>query len=301
VTLRRFLATLCVAAVVVMAIVVWFLPSDEDFRVENPFWNGARDLGSGDAVVPLDSLSELPDPPQGAVLILVPYVEFAAPELEAVGRFVTQGGTLVLADDYGYGNQVLEHLGMKERFSGQVLLDPFFNHRNERMPRVYNFEPGPVTTGVRSLALNHATCLVNVREEDVLGRSSSFSFLDADDSGTWDQGELTGPLPVISQHTLAGGRILLFSDPSIFINSMQTVEGNHKVVENLAGAAASRVFIDQSHLPRSDLDRTKVFLADLRTALVTPVGALALATLLLALTLRPLWYRKGEGIGETTE
>jgi len=297
VTLRRLLVSLAISLVVILAVMTWFMPLDDDFRVENTFWNGSSELDSHQLLTPLETLDDLPAVPEGATLILIPYIQLTPSELEDVSRFVAGGGILVLADDYGYGNQVLSHLGIETRFSGQALLDPLFSYKNEQLPRVFNLSPDLVTDGVDSLVLNHATCLIDIGAGDVLAMSSSFSFLDLNNDRKWDEDEPTGAMPVISSHILASGRVILVSDPSIFINSMGTLEDNYGIIENIAGISSSRLFLDQSHLPCSDLHHTKDLLADVRGVLTTPAGTLALVAVLLIIIMRPMWPRKGGGIG----
>ena len=296
-TLRRFLMLLAVVLVIVLIVIVWVFPSDEDFQTENPFWNGSSELKLHHSFIPLQSLAELPVEPCGTTLLLVPYIDFTTSELEEIGRFVAGGGTLVLADDYRFGNKVLEYLGVEARFAGQILLDPLFNYKNERLPRIFDLSTDSVTGGVSSLVFNHATCLMDVEDSEVLALSSSFSFLDLNDSEEWDSDEPTGPLPVISQHNLVNGRIILISDPSIFINGMDTLDDNYAIIESIAEIASSQLLIDQSHLPYSDLHQAKDMLASVRSALATPVGTLVLVIVLLVITLRPMWPRKGEEIG----
>jgi len=298
VTLRRFLVSLAIVLVIILAVVIWVIPSDEDFRVENTFWNGASRLSVSQAVTPLETLADLSEMTEGATLMLIPYMQLTPSELEDVTRFVSGGGTLVLADDYGYGNQVLSSLGIEARFSGQALLDPLFNYKNEQLPRVFHFSPGAVTDGVNSLVLNHATCLTDVGAGEILAMSSSFSFIDINNNRQWDEDEPAGAMPVISGHSLAGGRVILVSDPSIFINSMDSLDDNYSAIENIAGISSSQLYLDQSHLPHSDLHYTKNLLADVRSVLTTPVGTLALVAVLLILILRPIWPRKGGGIGD---
>jgi hypothetical protein len=298
VTLRKFLVSLAIVIIVILAVVIWVIPSDEDFRVENTFWNGSSRLGTSQAVTPLETLADLPEMTEGTTLILIPYLPLTSSELDDVTRFVSGGGTLVLADDYGYGNEVLSNLGIEARFSGQALLDPLFNYKNEQLPRIFNFSSDSVTSGVGSLVLNHATCLTDVEGSEVLAMSSSFSFLDVNDNRQWDEGEPTGAMPVISSHSLAGGRVILVSDPSIFINSMDTLDDDYSVIENIAGISSSGLYLDQSHLPHSDLHYTKNLLADIRSVLTTPVGTLALVAVLLIMIMRPMWPRKGGGIGD---
>lgn len=290
--LHKFLVILTIVLVIILTIVVWFFPSNEDFRIENPFWNGTRDISTSHLVSPLQSLADLPPSPGGATLILIPYLDFTPAELEQLSSFITKGGTLILADDYGYGNQVLEYLGLKARFSGQPLLDPLFNYKNKWLPRISHLASSSVTNNIESLVFNHATCLINVEADDVLARSSSFSFLDLNGNESWDKDEPTGPLPVISQHNLGSGQIILISDPSLFINSMETIEGNYTFIQNLTAITTSRLFFDQSHLPPSNLHQTKNLLASVRGYLITPLGALCLVILALTITLMPIWHRK---------
>lgn len=290
--LRRFVVILTIALVIILAIVVWLFPSNEDFRAENPFWNGTRDISSSFPASPLASLSDLPPSPQGSTLILIPYLDFTPDELGELKSFVTQGGTLVLADDYGYGNQILEYLGLKARFSGEILLDPLFNRKNKWFPRISHLTSSSVTSNITSLILNHATCLSDVESDDILAQSSSFSFLDLNGNQAWDEEEPTGPLPVISHHNLGSGKMILISDPSIFINSMETIESNYNFIQNLAAITTSELLIDQSHLPPSNLHQTKNLLAYTRDYLITPVGTLGLVILALTITLMPVWHRR---------
>lgn len=296
-TLRRLLVSVALVLVVALAIMIWFLPLDDDFRVENTFWNGSSELGEYQILTPLETLADLPVTTKGATLILIPYIQLTQSELNEVSRFVAGGGTLVLADDYGYGNQVLSYLGMEERFSGQALLDPLFNYKNEQLPQIFRISPDAVTDSVDSLVLNHATCLINIEADDVLAMSSPFSYLDLNDNREWDADESTGAMPVISSHVLKGGRVILVSDPSIFINGMDTLADNYNIIKNITGISPLNLFLDQSHLPYSDLHQTKDLLADVRRVLVTPAGTLALVAVLLIIIMRPMWPRKGGGIG----
>ena len=290
--LRRFLAILTIVLVIMLAIVAWLLPPNEDFQAENPFWNGAKSLSSSLPASPLESLSDLAMLPPGATLILIPYLEFAPPELEELDSFVSQGGTVVLADDYGFGNQVLEYLGLKARFAGELLIDPLYYYQKKWFPRVSHLIPSPITNNIRSLVLNHATCLTDVDRSEVLALSSAVSFLDLDGLWWYNEGEPIGPLPVISRHNLGNGKIILISDASIFINSMQGIEDNHTLLQNIAATSTSEIFFDQSHLPTSNLKRTKTLLASIRNSLITPAGKAGIVVIMLSVILIPIWHKK---------
>lgn len=290
--LRRFPVILTIVLVIILTIVVWFFPPDDDFRTENPFWNGTKEISASYPVSSLKSLSDLPTRPQGSALILIPYLQSTPAELEALNSFVIQGGTLILADDYGYGNQILEYLGLKARFAEQPLLDPLVNYKNKWFPQIPHIKSSPFTSDIENLVFNHATCLTNIEAANVLALSSSFSFLDLNGDQTWQEGEPTGSLPVISLHNLGSGQLILVADPSMFINSMETMTGNDNFMHNIATITASNLLIDQSHLPPSNLHQTKNLLAHLRGFLVTPLGTLGLVILALTITLMPLWHER---------
>ena len=94
--LRKFIIILIAMVILVIIFAAWFLPLDEDFRVENPYWNGSQELSAGYAAQPLESLADLPSPPQGTTLIIVPYLDFTPEELGQIRSFVTGGGRLIL-------------------------------------------------------------------------------------------------------------------------------------------------------------------------------------------------------------
>ena len=290
--LRRFITIITVSVVFILTIMVWLFPANEDYRIDNPSWNGFEDMKLIALGSPLGSLSDLPDLPYDSTLILIPYLDFTINELNEIKSFVIRGGTLVLADDYGHGNQVLEYLGLSVRFSGYSLIDPWVYYSNHWFPRITHIIPNYVTTDIENLLFNHATCLINVETSDVLALSSVFSFIDMNSNEYLDDGEPSGSQPVVSLHNLGSGRIVLISDPSIFINSMLNFEDNLAFVENIAAITPSELLIDQSHLPKSNLSQTKNWLATIRYYFSTPLGAISLVILVLAITLMPIWHRR---------
>ena len=292
--LHKYILTVTIATVIILLAGIWFYPTNDDFYYNNPSWNGIRDMSAYHPAAPLPSLFDLPASPQGVTLILIPYLSLSPDELEEISTFVSEGGTLVLADDYGYGNQTLEYLGLKARFSGQPLLDPLSNYKNKWFPLISHLTPDPLTLYTERLVLNHATCLTDVEAGNILARSSSFSFLDLNDNQIRDDDELTGPLPVISRHNLDSGQVILVADPSLFINSMQPMESNYTFIQNIAAITTTELLIDQSHLPPSKLHQTKNLLARLRGGLVTPAGSLTLVIAALTITLMPLWRERRE-------
>ena len=274
---------------VAVAVLVWFYPSNSDFRVENPSWNGARDFVTEFEALTLDSLDALPATSQGTTLVIIPYLKFNLADLQNLEDYVTSGGRLIVLDDYGFGNDILEYLGLKTRFSGTQLLDPLFNYKNSNFPKIIDFDPGLATSGVESIIFNHATSMDNIPQDKVMAWSSPFSFLDENQSSEWDEGEMKGPFPVAAKFEIGKGDFILIADPSILISSMVNIDDNRQFLKNIA---EGQILLDQSHLPEAALDEAKRDLQVTHTVLASIGGSLGLIVLILALTLRPIWHKR---------
>jgi len=293
------LLAVAVLVLVISMLCVRFLPSDQDFMVSNSMWNGIREFSDEFGAVTIDSLSALPESPAQAVLVLIPYIELGTDDLAAVARFVGAGGTLLLMDDYGYGNGVLSHLGIGARFSGHPLFDPLFSFKNLRLPRIIDLTPEVRDAGVNIVVLNHATALTDVPETAAIARSSIASFLDANESETLDQGESTGPFPVAARFPSGDGEVIVVADPSIVINSIVGRDDNYAFVRYLMGGDGQPESISfaTSHLPKTPLDSSKIRLDTLQRVLAGPGGLLGIAAVVFIAVSRYA-LKKGANVGQ---
>ncbi len=287
----KVLPALMLFTILLLSAIVWFYPPSEDFRVNNPYWNGLSSLNAQERVVALNSLGDLPSEGKGTALLLVPYEQFSERELGQVRSYVSSGGTLVLLDDYGFGNQVLSSLDLNMRFAGQPLLDPLFDYRNKWMPKITAFASTPLSANVSSIVLNHSTALNGTSDASVVGFSSSFSFLDKNDNGVWDDGEPYGPFAVAAFIKMDHGCVVAISDPSLLINGMLTLDDNLQFVNNVVRIQGSnpQVFVAQSHLPKTPLDDAKADLTVVYGAVASPIGTMILIILFLTISLKALW------------
>jgi hypothetical protein len=288
-TTRRTCLLLLVIAVL-LAVLIWFYPSNTDFKGENPYWNGSREILADFETVPLFSYDTLPIDGQNIILIVVPYVKFSLVELTRLEEFVSSGGKLLLLDDYGFGNDILHHMGLQLKFAGKQLMDPLFNYKNINFPRIVDLTTTSATSRVESLVFNHATCLEGVSTDNIIGRSSYFSFLDENQNSQWDAGEPKGNMAVMAEYVIGKGEIIVIADPSILINGMLDIEDNRQFLENIT---EGQLLFDQFHLPDVALDKTKSILRTSRNFLATIWGSLILIVLILTVALRPTWYNRG--------
>jgi len=292
------LLVVVVLVLVLSMLCVQFLPSTKDFMAYNEIWNGIRTFSDESGATTIDTLGDLPDSSEDTVLILIPYIELDTEELSSIERFLGNHGTLLLMDDYGYGNQVLSFLDVDTRFSNQSLLDPLFNAKNLRLPRIVDFSPDIIEAGIDSIVLNHATILTGIVDSAVIARSAVSSFLDLNESEYWEEGEPLGPFPVAARFSVKNGEVIVVADPSIIINSIVDRDDNYAFVRYLTSRIGRQksILFTTSHLPTTSLDVSKIRLEKLQALLVNPIGLLT-TILIVFIAVSRFMPRKGEIIG----
>jgi len=287
---RRVRVSSILLAVVVLVLVIsllciWFYPSVQDFMASNKMWNGIRNFCSEFTADNIDSLDDLPVLPDKATLVTIPYLEYSDEELVKMRQFVDDGGTLLLMDDYGYGNSVLAYLGVGVRFTNEVLLDPLFCYKNQWMPRITDFAPKVKESGIDIITLNHATTITDTTESEAIAWSSSTSFLDINENESWDEGEPKGPFPIAVECRFGKGTLALASDPSIMINSMVGRDDNYSFIRYLTDDKGEQeeILVDYSHLTKTPLDVSRTRLIGAREALSSPYALVGITVIVFAL------------------
>jgi hypothetical protein len=285
-----------VVVIVISLLCIWFYPSIQDFMAGNAMWNGIREFSAEFSTEQIDTLDELPESPEKGALVIIPYLDYAEEELVRIKQFVDDGGTLLLMDDYGYGNVVLDYLGMRARFTNKPLLDPLFCYKNQSMPRISDFAPR-VKGKIDVIMLNHATTIANITPSKAIAWSSTTSFLDLNENGTLDPDEPEGPFAVAAEFRLGKGRLLLLSDPSVAINTMVGRDDNYDFISYLINREGEQkeIQIDNSHLTKAPLDVSKTRLLDTREAMANPYALLGINAIIFGVVSRYL-LKKGETI-----
>ena len=217
-------------------------------------------------------------------MISIPYTPYKSADLAAYKSFIGNGGTLILMDDFGYGNSVLEYLNIDCRFSGAPLLDPWFCYKNQWFPEVTDFSAA-INKDVQEIVLNHGTALINTDNTEELAWSSSSSFLDQNGNETWDEGEIKGPLPVAAKVHFQAGTIILVADPSILINDMLVKDDNLLFIKSLIGTETNgkQVLVDTTHLVKDPMEITKSRLVEIKGVLSQPDVVLGIVSLIFIL------------------
>jgi hypothetical protein len=255
---------LLIAAVVAAALII-SLPilnaNKEDFSTYNTDWNGASQIKNvaateGYSTANIFSMSDLSSHHKGTLVMLNPNasVGFTEADIRDIQSFVQNGGSLVLANDFGNANAVLNGLGLSDtaRFNGALLSDNVSKGVDQAHPLITDITSSSLTTGVKTLYFNYGTALnVSGSSVTVLARSDPTSYLR---TATGDNAPIagsTGAKPVLASVNYGQGRIILLSDPSVFINGMVSQADNQRLFTNLVanltgGDTSATILFDQS-------------------------------------------------------
>ena len=273
---RRIKRAYISAAVLLLAVALFAVTmatpafsSTNDFSIYNTGWNGASDIavatyhlgrfapaltveatGTDLTIVNFDLFEMDLDPATDVLMVMGPTKTFTASESALVGSFVTAGGLLVLADDFGTGNSLLQGMGASSRFSGKLMMDLSFD-RSPEFSVCFDLKDDPLTVNVSRLLMNYPTSVsVSGPGTTAIAQSSVASWLDSDGDRTRDLGEPQGPFPLVVRERMGSGSILLLSDPSMLINGMVDELDNGVFADNLVTSMCSlrsSVYFDESH------------------------------------------------------
>jgi len=249
--------------------------TDSDFSIYNTGWNGCSELavkthetGSFTPNIELaegkrtevtqKELTEYDVVPENTgMMIIGPRQEFSDESVEFVDEFLQNGGKLMLADDFGSGNSLLDGLDTDSSFDTAPLLDLSF----EKKPKfgvAYNVTEHPVTDNVSQVMLNAPTAIDKEENATTILTSSKASWLDENENNMKDEDEPFKEYPLITVEGYGEGELILVSDPSIFINSMLDKRDNRalsaNILEYLSRGRTDLIF-DESHREMSFINR----------------------------------------------
>ncbi len=249
--------------------------NESEFSIYNPGWNGCSDLavktremgsftpnievaeGKRTEVTQKDLTEYDVEPEKTGMIIIGPRQEFSGETRDYVHDFLRDGGKLVLADDFGSGNSLLNGLETNSSFRSSPLLDLSY----EKKPKfgvAYNTTEHRINDNVSQVMLNSPTAIDKDENATTLLRSSKASWLDENENGVKDDEESYKEYPLITMESYGDGELILVSDPSIFINSMLDKKDNRELSVNLLdylSQGRSDLIFDESHREMSFVNR----------------------------------------------
>ncbi|MCA1812318.1 MAG: DUF4350 domain-containing protein [Halobacteriales archaeon] len=176
---------------------------------------GVQSLGTGPHAI--DAAEE-----PGRSVLLVAGVEraYSEGEVQAIQGFVARGGTVLVADDFGFGDQVGAAFGVT--FDKRQLRDANYD-RNVSLVRVN------ATLGAENFTftMNVPASLGSAPGANVtpLAVSGSDSYIDENLDGQEDTGDIKGPFLVLGAVRSGPGQALFASDPGMLANDLAPDNG----------------------------------------------------------------------------
>lgn len=243
----KTLKILIIVSIVIFIGILRFSQGIDDFSTYNAEWNGGKDirneLSKNHTVSSMPGIDGLTvyDPDKTAFIILGPDEIFSKQDRKIVKEFIENGGLLILADDFGTGNYLLDNLTTGIAFSNMLILDDVNYRENITFP---------VTTtniaNVSEITMNYPTSLIIENGSvNILASTSLFSWLSKDGVTR----ERSGSFPVIADISYGQGKIVAIADPSIFINSMLPFGDNNILFEKLVGNRTDVIFYEKNRTP----------------------------------------------------
>jgi hypothetical protein len=262
-----------------------------EFSRSNADWNGTSTFFAGldrhQTVMVTDPAQLSPYRSNAILLIIAPSRPPSGPELAAYRAFLEQGNTLFLADDFGSGNSILKGLGSRISIREGNLSSIDQEYADPYSVVVYRRTGEGIAGNSTMLVLNRPAALAG---GNPLFSSSIFSWIDKNGDKRINPGEVLGQFPVMTEEQVGRGRLVVFSDPSIFINSMLRDDqpgDNLRFIRDLTHGNAT-VLADQMNSRTRDAEGLGEILQVIKTTFIIEV----LISGLLVLAVAWMWRRK---------
>ena len=240
--------TIIIAAatvIILLALVGRMYFSVADFSIDNPSWNGLSSL-PGINLQPLYDTANLSafDATGTTLLIVSPTRNYTAGESATVASFLKRGGKVVVMDDFGKADSLLNDIGSPITIYPVPLCDYEDYYINHSFPVISSISPSPEMANVNELVLNYPASLNVSGSAFALARTSGYGWLDFNDSGQYDGVEPMGTYTVVAKANYGAGQLLVVSDPDIFTNGMLGLGDNSVFMDNIL---KGNVLFDASH------------------------------------------------------
>jgi hypothetical protein len=242
------LAGSVIIGILVFVFLVSYAPDGTPYSVNNYGWNGLHGVSSKYSIQEIGSLDNAPISNNTVLLIIAPSSQFSSTDVSYAKQLVQLGGTIIIADSYGFTNSLMSEMGLGIQIQDKVVIDSVYNWQSQNYPialvnSVFS-KSFPFLVNVTGIALSKPrTLLITSPLAIVLATSSAQS---VETNGTSTSG-VSGTFPLVAAEKLGNGFAIVIGDSSIFTDSVWTSANNQILIKNLM--ANSHVYLDTSHWP----------------------------------------------------
>ncbi|KUK17279.1 DUF4350 domain-containing protein [Thermococcus sibiricus] len=237
---RVFYAIMLIVGVsiMIMPLSVPVFKSSADYSVLNTDWNGVSSFGkllySKGEITPVLSTYDSANlgERKGTLIIVGPNLDFTNEEIVELRKFLENGNTLILADDFGTGNEILEGLGLEQRFGRGELITPIYS-KNHHYPVTAEIVDSDLSKNVERIVMYNPSVILNSQNALVYTPNSSI-FKNS-----------YGAFVIVEKVEHGNGEVILISDPDLFTNSL--FRENEEFIKNILDYASGPFYIDEAH------------------------------------------------------
>ncbi len=238
----------------------------------NPGWSGTAAFYSLAESMDAEILTSGTNEPADRYIIIAPKDASPSGIAEEV---LKSGGTVIIADEEGDANQLLEALGSRMRIvPGNVSsIDMEFASTRTIIARVSANHT--LLEGVTTLAFNRPSSITGGTP---LVRTSVLSWVDTTGSGRPGAGASLGQYTLIAREEVDPGEIILIADASLFATTMQQVRrlhDNRQLLENMLDTNGT-VSVDAVHGKTADAEGPAYIINKVKSAPISTIIAILL-------------------------
>jgi Domain of unknown function (DUF4350) len=282
VTRRSILLAIAVSTILTLP-VAYYWPFQEPYYPLNTDWNGCSQIVSSTTNSTIIWSYNTPLQRNGTLLAIIgPSVGFSRSESSQIHTFLQSGGTVLLADDFGTGNNLLKDLNVTMRFSPTGIAALYFYSKNPSFPIVTDFTSNPVTRNLTAIITERPSYIENSTGARILAMTSPFSFIDFNGNGEPSTNETLRPYPIIVEESVGKGLLILVSDPGVFTNQLVPLYGNRDLFLNILNVAGGHLVYDAYHLESAPLTAWRADLRQEIGSIESSQGSLYIQAILVA-------------------
>jgi len=198
-----------------------------DFSRYNPYWNGTSiffEKAKSYHVKEISSIGNIEGLKNSSLLIISPLQDFSDNDATSIRKFLQNGNSLFLIDDFGTGNNLLKLLNSHIKISSFALAGVDRDYKDPASLIAYSLNKSRITNGIDKISFDRPSY---VNGGEALIDTSLLSWPEPANSSVNTRVGPIGRYNLFAKESYGNGEIFVLADPSIFINSMQnTISGS---------------------------------------------------------------------------
>ena len=245
-TVKYLILILLLFALLTMPVTVPVFKSSTPYSMFNRGWDGTSKFAKlaylqGKNVIPVFESFDIANisNKNGVLLIIGPNVTFTDAEINQIKTFLDRGNTLLIADDFGSANEILQGLKLPVAISKYPLHD-FFYEKDDRLIVAVRISNPILGRNVTKVVTNEPSAIIISKSGEVYVSKVAMINLHR------------RMYPLMTEVKYGNGRVVVLSDPDILTN-MQFNENKQFLKDLIDYLGGDTFYFDEAHHPGFNL------------------------------------------------